>query len=148
MSRARRWLTSALLGLSAITFAPMAAVAKGKAKVEWSRVDVPEGEDAARLTKLLKAALDQAAKHANFGKAASVTLSARLVTFTTEQHGDVLRVSCTATGRVVGGATARSKISFGGDPTTRAELEKQVLTMVANGLVARLAQIARTESAK
>ncbi|MEO7331152.1 MAG: hypothetical protein ABI193_21435, partial [Minicystis sp.] len=105
-------LTSALLAFSALTFLP--ALAEAKAKVEWSRVEVPESEDAARLTKVLKAALDQAAKHANFGKSKSVTLSAKLLTFTTEQHGDVLRVSCTAMGRVHGGASARSKISFGG----------------------------------
>ncbi len=146
MLRAGRLLTSALLGLSALTFVP--AHAEARAKVDWSRVDVPESEDAARITKVLKAALDQATKRANFGAIKSVTLSAKLLTFTTELHGDVLRVSCTAMGRVHGGASARSKISFGGSPDARADLEKQVLTMVANGLVARLAQIARAQAPK
>jgi hypothetical protein len=146
MLRAGLWISSALLGLSALVFVPTAAEAKPK--VEWSHVDVPESEDAARIGKVLKAALEQAAKHANFGKVKSITLSAKLLTFTTEQHGDVLRVSCTAMGRVAGGASARSKISFGGSPDARAELEKQVLTMVANGLVSRLAQIARAQAPK
>jgi hypothetical protein len=45
---------------------------------------------------------------------------------------------------VVGGAGARSRISYGGSPDRRDELEKEVLTQVANGLVGRLAQIVRT----
>lgn len=146
MHRVGRHFASLLIGLSALAFVP--EMAEAKAKVEWSRVEVPESEDAARITKVLKTALEQAAKRANFGDAKSVTLSAKLLTFTTEQHGDVLRVSCTVMGRVAGGASARSKISFGGSPDGRAELEKQVLTMVANGLVARLAQIARSQTAK
>ena len=43
---------------------------------------------------------------------------------------------------------ARSRISYGGSPEKREELEKQVVTMVANGLVGRLAQIVRTQSPK
>ena len=93
--------------------------------------------------------LEQAARKANFGKKAkSVTLSARVVELKTEQRGDILRVSCTMMGRVVGAAGAKSRISFGGSPASRGDLEKQVLTMVANGLVARLAQIARAEEAE
>ena len=36
----------------------------------------------------------------------------------------------------------------GGSPDKRAELEKEVLTQVARGLVGRLAQIVRAQSAK
>jgi hypothetical protein len=140
-----RWLASAAIGVSLL--GPTAALARPK--IAWARIQVPDGDGAARTSKVLKAALEQAAKKANFGKTAkSVTLSARVVELTTEQRGDVLRVSCTALGRVVGGPSARSKISFGGSPAAREDLEKQVLTMVANGLVARLAQIARTQEAK
>ncbi len=67
---------------------------------------------------------------------------------TTEEHGDVLHITCTVMGRVVGGAGARSRISYGGSPEKREELEKEVLTQVANGLVARLAQIVRTQAPK
>jgi hypothetical protein len=137
------------LALVAIGMALLGA-AEGTAiagtKVEWSRVDVPAGESSARLGKVLRAALEQAARKANFGGAKSVTLSAKIVAFSAEQRGDILRVSCTAIGRVKGGQGARSKISFGGSVAERADLEKQVLTMVANGLVARLAQIARAQA--
>ena len=72
-------------------------------------------------------------------------LSARITELTLEARDDVLMVHCTAMGRVKGGPGARSKIAYGGDPAKRDELERQVLTMVANGLVGRLAQIVRTQ---
>jgi hypothetical protein len=135
------------LALAALAVAPPAH-ARPRSKIEWVRVDVPGGDDAARVQKLLKQALGQAAKKANFGKARTVTLSARVVEMTTEERGDVLRITCTVMGRVVGGAGARSRISYGGSPDKREELEKEVLTQVANGLVARLAQIVRTKERK
>jgi hypothetical protein len=129
-------------GLAAL---PSTALAAGRTKIQWVKVDVPEGDDAARLQKLLKKALGEAAKKADFGETKSVSLTARVVEMTTETRGDILRITCTVMGRVVGGAGARSKISYGGSPDQRAELEKEVLTQVARGLVGRLAQIVRGE---
>jgi hypothetical protein len=147
MRRVKTWLIRAALALTVLSAAPGSALAKPK--VEWSKIDVPVGDSSARITKFLKQALDLAVKKANFGKKAkSVTLSARVVELKTEQRGDVLQMTCTMMGRVVGAASAKSKISFGGSPSTRDELEKQVLTTVANGLVARLAQIARAQEPK
>jgi hypothetical protein len=147
MLRLRRFLGASLLGLAALAANPAAAHAAG-AKVDWVRVEGPAGDDGARIGNSLKALLQKAAKKANFGKVKHVDLSARVVEYSAEEHGDVFRVSCTVMGRVVGGAGARSRISFGGSPAKRPELEKQVLTMVANGLVTRLAQIARTRALK
>lgn len=148
MRRVTRWAAAAALGFAMITAAPVTALA-AKPKVDWVKVEVPEGQDAARLTKVLKEALKQASKRADFGKAIkSVSLSARIVEIKTEQQGDVLRVTCTISGRVTGGAGARSRMSYGGSPDRREELEKNVVTMVANGLVARLAQIVRTQPPK
>src|SRR5262245_44007832 len=135
----KRWLLVAAVGLS--TLGAPASAALAHPKVAWSRVEVPESS--ARLTKVLRSALEQAARKANFGKVKSITLAAKLVEFTADQRGDVLRITCAVMGRVVGGQGARSKISYGGNPAAREELEKQVVTMVANGLVARLAQIVR-----
>jgi hypothetical protein len=149
MRRVTRWAAAAALGLAALLAMPEGARAAPRAKVEWVKVEVPEGQDAARLTKMLKEALKQASKRADFGKKTkSVALSARIVELKTEHHGDVLRVTCTVMGRVAGGQGARSRISFGGSPEKRDELEKEVVTMVANGLVARLAQIVRTQGPK
>jgi hypothetical protein len=148
MQRVTKWGALLAFGLATFTAAPPAARAGSKSRIEWARVDVPDGDDAARVQKLLKQALGQAAKKANFGKGKTVTLAARVVELTTEERGDVLHITCTVAGRIVGGAGARSRISYGGSPEKRDELEKEVLTQAANGLVARLAQIVRTQSPK
>lgn len=140
----KRWLALAAVGLSVLV--TPGGVAFAHPKVEWSRIEVPDSS--ARIAKTFKTALEQAARKANFGKVKSITLSAKVVEFTAEQRGDVLRVTCSVSGRVIGGHGARSKISFGGSPAARDELEKQVVTTVANGLVARLAQIARADAPK
>ena len=147
MRRVTMWAFLTAVGLATLLAEPPAH-ARPKPKVQWVRVDVPEGDDSARVQKLLKQALGQAARKANFGKGQHVSLTARVVQMSVEERGDVLRITCTVMGRVVGGAGARSRISYGGSPDKRDELEKIVLTQVANGLVARLAQIVRTAERK
>jgi hypothetical protein len=144
MRRVTTWGFLAAVGLATLLVEPSAYARGNKPRVQWVRVDVPQREDASRIQKLLKQALAQAAKKANFGKGSTVSLTARVVELSAEERGDVLRITCTVMGRVVGGAGARSRISYGGSPEKRDALEKEVLTQVANGLVARLAQIVRT----
>jgi hypothetical protein len=146
MRRVTTWGALVALGLAVLAVAPPEAHAKPGPKIEWVRVDVPEGDQAARRAKIFKKALADAARKASFGKAKTVSLAVRVTEMTVEVQGDVLRVNCSAMGRIKGGPGARSKISYGGDPEKREELEKQVLTMVANGLVARLAQIVRGQA--
>lgn len=145
MRHASRWLLSAVVALTTLTVSPAQSLARGT-RVEWKSVDVPAGERQKERARFLRNMLTKAAKKADFGKAKSVVLSARVVEFTSATRGDVHRVSCTLVGRVVGGPTARSRISFGGRPSERLELEKQVLTMVANGVVGRLASIVRARA--
>src|SRR5690349_6318232 len=118
MRRVTRWGAVIAVGLALAAVSPP-ALATPKPKISWVRVDVPEREDAARVQKLLKKALDQAAKRANFGKVKNVSLSARVTELSMEEHGDVLKITCTVMGRVIGGAGARSRISFGGSPEKR-----------------------------
>jgi hypothetical protein len=146
--RVLRWLYAAALGASAIALTPAASFARSSTKVEWASIRVPAAKGSERTTRVLRGFLTQAAKKADFGSAKSVKLSARVVEFTSVKKGDILQVSCTIVGRLVGGPSARSRISFGGNPNEREELEKQVLSMVANGLVTRLAEIARTQAAR
>jgi hypothetical protein len=142
-----RWL--AVLALAAgCLFVPSPARAEGRASVTWARVDVPDTEGAATLEKSIKKLLDQATKKANFGKGKSVVLSAKVVELVSETKGDVHRVSCTIVGRVQGGPSAKSRISFGGSPADKAKLEKQVLAMVTKAVVTRLAEIVRARAAK
>lgn len=146
MRRVARHLVVFALALGAFGAPGLAQASKGK--VEWSAIDVPEGDGAARVQKILKQALGKAVKKADFGKAKAVKLTARVVEMTTEEHGDVVRISCTVVGRIVGGKGARSRISYGGSPSMRRELEEEVLTQVARGLVGRLAQMVRGEARK
>jgi len=141
MRRVTKWGALIVACLSILATAPPAE-ASG-AKVRWVRVDVPAAQNGGRLQKMLKLALNRAVRRANFGKAKTVSLAARVVEISAEEREDVLHITCTVMGRVVGGAGARSRISYGGSPEKRDELEKEVVTQVANGLVARLAQIVR-----
>lgn len=148
MNRPLRWVLAAA-ALLCVTAAPLdPAFARSKTKVEWSAIRVPESKGSERTTKMLRGFLTQAAKKADFGSAKNVKLTARVVEFTSVKKGDILQVSCTIVGRLVGGASARSRISFGGNPAEREQLEKQVLSMVANGLVTRLAEIAKVRAAR
>jgi len=147
MRRVTNWGALIVACLSVLAAAPPAEASS--AKVTWVRVDVPDGQDdGGHLQKVLKQALNRAVRKVSFGKAKHVALTARVIEISAEEHEDVLRITCTVMGRVVGGAGARSRISFGGSPEKREELEKEVLTQVANGLVARLAQIVRTQAPK
>ena len=137
-------LLSAALVLGATT-TTVPSEAKGKPAVEWKSVSVPDGKDSDRVARTLRGLLVRASRKADFGnRGGKVVVSARVVQLDWEDRGDVVRLSCTIVGRVEGGASARSRISFGAARKDRAQLEKQVLTMVANGVVTRLAEIART----
>lgn len=124
------------------------APARADSRVTWTQIDVPQNEDAAALRKTLKKLLDKAARKANFGKVKKLSFSVKVTELTSEQKGDVHRVTCTIVGRIPGGPSAKSRISFGGSPAEKAKLEKQVLTMVANAVVTRLAEIVRSRAAK
>ena len=145
MRRAPSWLLALFMGL-AVVAAPATGEARNKPKVAWKKVEAPAGERHDQLVRALKPLLQSAARKANFGEGKRVVLNARIIEFTSTASGDVHRVSCTLVGRIQGGASAKSRISFGGRPAERAVLEKQVLTMVANGVVSRLAEIVRVSA--
>jgi hypothetical protein len=147
MGRLRLLVVSVALAAGALLSSPP-ALADGHTKVTWTRIDVPESDGAATLEKTLKKLLDKAARKASFGKVKSVDLAVKVTELRSEQKGDVHRVTCTIVGRVAGGPSAKSRISFGGSPADKAKLEKQVLTMVANAVVTRLAEIVRARAAK
>lgn len=132
------------LALALATLAPVQnAFARGGAQVEWTRVDAKAGKDGERLARVLKGILKEASRKADFGKSGKVSVRARITEYVVEKRGDVLRIRCTVVGRLEGGPSAKSRISFGGDPNDPKGLEKQVLTMVAQGVTSRLASIAK-----
>ena len=55
----------------------------------------------------------------------------------------MLKVRCTALGRLPAGKSARSHLAFGGNPRQRERVMKHVLEIVARGVVTRLAALER-----
>jgi hypothetical protein len=140
--RLRHAITACILALASLS-ASVPADARGN--VAWTRVEVPDGPESARVAKRLRSFLNEAAKKADFGKT-KVEASVRVVELSWSTHGDVVRMTCAVVGRLKNGQRAKSRISFGGDPAKKDELEKQVLSSVSAGLVARLAQMARARA--
>ena len=146
MRRVSRLIVALALALSASLAPASSAFAKGKATVEWTRVDAPEGKEGDRIARTLRGLLKEATRKSDFGKSGKVALRAKITEYVVEKKGDVLRIRCTVIGRVEGGPSAKSRISFGGDPNDPKALEKQVLSMVAHGVTSRLAAIARSRA--
>lgn len=149
MPRVRHQFAIAMFILLAALAPPSPVDARPRADVEWTRVDAPPThKDGARLAKNLRQLLKEASRKADFGKAGKVVLQARISEYIVEQRGDVLRIRCTVIGRLEGGPSAKSRISFGGDPKDPKALEKQVLTMVAHGVTSRLAALAKARTSE
>lgn len=60
----------------------------------------------------------------------------------------VLKVRCTALGRLPKGKTARSKLEFGGDAKAPRQVIDHVLAIVARGVLTRLADLERDRRAR
>lgn len=140
-----------LLTVVAVAVATTAtpAPAEAKSQVDIANVQLPDSDDAKanrRRVKVLRSLLRNAAKQADFGDSKEVRIHAKVTQFDVEEQGDVLRVTCTIVGRLEGGPSARSHISFGGHPKKRKQLEKQVLRMVSDGIMVRLAELAKKQA--
>jgi len=139
-------------------------------RVTWSEIAVREGDDSARLAKLLGKHLSTATRRAEWKAkrkpqsappaltrtanaqasvktpskpAAPVPLSAKVMRFDWSQATDVVHLDVAAIGRIARGPTVRTKIRLSGKPSERAKLERDALRFVADGLVVRLAEIVR-----
>lgn len=122
-------------------------LAEAKAEVFFTEVVVPEGPKAAQQTKLVRHLLGNAAKRAHFGKVKKARIKAKVTEYEEIVEGDVLTIRCSMAGRLEGGRRARSHLAYSGKVSRRADLQKKVVGIVADGLVTRLAQLAREEEA-
>lgn len=139
----RSWAAALALALWAM---PAAAVARPR--VAWSAVAVRDGGDAKRIGRQLDRLLKRATRRADWGKRkGALRLSARLTRCAWQEGDGVLRLELTLVGRIdgaTGGAPeVRSRIRVGGHPSDKKKLERDGLRIVADGLVTRLADIAR-----
>lgn len=100
---------------------------------------------AAELERHFKQKLRQAAHRADWGAGRGASIEFRVVVeeLAVTESGGVLKVSCTALGRLPKGKSARSRIDFGGDPKRESQVLRHVLEIVARGVVARLAALER-----
>lgn len=142
-----RWLQRLALAL-VILITPAELWAKPATRIDVTEVTLakPEPNHRARekqVGRQVRSAAHKAAKSLNFGDKKRVEVSFEVLELSVEQQGDVVRVSCTILGKLRGGGTARSRLSFGGKPERRKALERQVIGMVTEGVVTRLAEMSR-----
>jgi hypothetical protein len=123
---------------------PAAPSARGQ-RVVWTEISLPSRESRPELERFLKQVVDKQTRRADWGGRREGPLEARLevTELTATVSKDVVRVTCTGIGHLKGGPSVRSHFSMGGRPSGKAELERQLLTMLGRGIVGRLAEIAR-----
>lgn len=139
----RIWLFA--MALFGVTVA-LPEVAHAKSELVITEVIAPEKDAPVGLTKRLRASLTRAAKPLDFGVERRVGMTVRVSEFVVSETDGLLRITCTLVGKLEKGGTAKSHITFGGAPGKRKHLEKQVLSAVSEGLMVRLAEIARTRA--
>jgi hypothetical protein len=125
------------------------AVAEAHApRVVWTDITIASREKRPELEHFLKQIVETRTRRANWGKKRQTPIEARfeVTEFSAVLGKDVVRVTCTAVGKLKGGQSVRSHFSMGGRPAGRAELERQLLAMLGRGIVSRLAEVARTSS--
>jgi len=105
----------------------------------------PNTPEQQRVSKVLKKVLKHEQYRVEWGAGRGARIAYR---FSLEQldlsveHG-VLKVRCTAVGKLPQGRPARSKLEYGGDPQRPREVIDHVLTIVARGVLSRLAELER-----
>jgi hypothetical protein len=97
------------------------------------------------LERHFRRTLKRAAHRADWGAGRGAHIEYRVVVeeLTVTESAGVLRVRCTALGRLPRGKSARSHLDFGGDPKKRRAVVERVLEIVARGVVTRLAALER-----
>ncbi|HVJ19901.1 MAG TPA: hypothetical protein VM686_31015 [Polyangiaceae bacterium] len=125
---------------------PAAAGPRGRPRVSLDSLVFPTGlQRAGELERHLKHVLRREARRADWGAGAHAKIEYRFIVeeLSVTVDGSVLRVRCTALGRLPKGKSARSRIEYGGSPARRTEEIKKVLEIVARGVITRLAELER-----
>ncbi len=118
----------------------------GRPHVVLDRLEVPDTvPEHQRVSKVLSKVLKREQYRVEWGAGRHNRITYR---FSLEQldlsvERGVLKVRCTALGRLPKGKTARSKLEYGGDPQAAHEVIDHVLTIVARGVLTRLADLER-----
>jgi hypothetical protein len=147
---------AALLGATAPSFAdagataaartPAAVVHHGRPSIKLDQLVLPnEISGRKELFKHLEHVLRREARHADWGAGRGSHIQYRFTVseLETSVENGVLRVRCTAVGKLPNGKRARSRLSYGGAPNARQDVVKRVLEIVARGVITRLAELER-----
>jgi hypothetical protein len=124
---------------------------EGQPKIVLDRLVVPlDTPENQRVTRVLEKVLKHEARRVEWGAGRNSRITYR---FYLEQldlsvERGVLIVRCTALGRLPKGKTARSKLEFGGDPREARKVIDHVLTIVARGVLSRLAELEQDRRAR
>lgn len=120
-------------------------VPQGRPRVHLDRLDFPDIPGAEGYKKHLTAFLRKEARRVRWGASGQNRIDYRfeVTELSIRMEADVLRVTCSAVGRLPGRKTARSHLTFGGDPAHRTRVVHQVLEIVARGVLTRLAELER-----
>lgn len=119
---------------------------RGRPTVILDRLELPDDvADAPRYERYLRRILKREARRATWGagRGSRIEYRFKVTKLSLVMRGDVLTVSCSARGLLPGNKSARSSLSFGGDPRKPQQLVERVLEIVARGVITRLAEIER-----
>ena len=122
------------------------ARSRGRPKVVLDRLDFPSDVAAAGYYKKhLRRVLAREVRRVEWGAGRENTIQYRfaIAKLDISIADGIMKVSCTAMGRLPGGRKAKSHLSFGGDPRKKTQVVSRVLEIVARGVVTRLAELER-----
>ena len=120
--------------------------ANGRPNIRLDQLDFPDDVPArAYYKKYLRKRLEHETRRARWGAGRNNVIQFRfkVTELSITVESDVLRVRCSAVGKLPGGQAAKSRLTFGGDPGKRRQVVEHVLDIVARGVVTRLAELER-----
>jgi hypothetical protein len=120
--------------------------ARGRPQIDVVSIDLPKDLVQAKYyRKYLKKRLLRESKRAKWGAGRANVIQYRFTIseLSLIEDDGVLRVRCTAIGKLPKGQAAKSRLTFSGDPKKRRQLVEKVLDIVARGVVTRLAELER-----
>ena len=120
--------------------------AKGRPTIKIDKIVLPkEMANAKSTSRYLKKLLLRESRRAKWGAGRNNLIEYRFIVseLSITDDGEVVRVRCTAVGKLPGGRAAKSHLSFSGDSRKRRQLVERVLGIVARGVVTRLAELER-----
>jgi hypothetical protein len=115
----------------------------GRPKVKLNRLTFPSIPDASYYKNHLARSLQRETEQADWGADddSVIEYRFRVDALTVEASAGLIRVTCAATGELPANKNATSRLTFSGDPSQQRQLVEKVLSIVARGVITRLAQI-------